>query len=121
MIQLYLGDLTLPPYANDGFTEIPQPNIAKNYPLDGSMYVDVYNRRRAWQIKWDYLKPEEYQAIKEKWENQFSASQPFIYFGKPDEGINVPVFITVSDIKPKWSGRLIKDFSITLEEQYAVS
>lgn len=119
-MKLYLGAQTLPEYANDGFKEITEPNTAKNVALDGTLYVDFYNNRRKWEIRWDYLTPAEYASIRALYDAQF-ANEAFTYFGVPALGINVPVYINVVDTNRKWDGRLIQGFSIVLEEQYAVS
>lgn len=119
-MKLYLGTLTLPNYANDGFKEITDPNVAKNVALDGTLYVDFYNNRRKWEINWDYLEPAEHNAIKALYNAQFT-NETFTYFGVPALGINVPVYINIIDTNRKWNGSLIEGFGIILEEQYAVS
>lgn len=119
-MKLYLGDLTLPDYANDGFREITDPNAAKNITLDGTMYVDFYNNRRKWEIKWDYLTPAEYNSIRALYDEQFS-NEAFTYFGVPELGINVPVYINIVEVNRRWNGSLIQGFAVVLEEQYAIS
>lgn len=115
---MYLGGLKLPNYAT--LKEITQPNVAKNTALDGSLYVDFYNNRRAWEISWKFLKPDEYDAIRAKYNLQFS-SQTMLQFIVDPLGLFVPVFISINDKNIKWNGQLIEGFTITLEEQYAIS
>lgn len=115
---MYLDGLQLPDYGE--LREITQPNAAKNYALDGSLYVDFYNYRRVWNISWKYLKPDEYDAIRAKYDLQFS-SQQLLQFVVDPLGLFVPVYISINDKNIKWNGQLIEGFAITLEEQYAIS
>ena len=119
-MKLYLGALTLPNYANEGFKEITDPNVAKNITLDGTMYVDFYNNRRKWEISWDYLTLAEYNSIRALYDAQFT-NEAFTYFGVPELGINVPVYINIVDVNRRWNNTLISGFSIILEEQLAIS
>ena len=115
---MYLDLLKLPDYGT--LQEITQPNAAKNITLSGELYVDFYNNRRSWQISWKYLKPEEYNAIRAKYDKQF-ATQTMLQFIVDPLGLFVPVYITINEKNIKWNGQLIEGFSITLEEQYAIS
>lgn len=115
---MYLDTLRLPDYGE--LKEVTQPNVAKNITLDGSLYVDFYNNRRSWQISWKYLKPSEYDAIRAKYDKQFT-NQTMLQFAVDPLGLFVPVFISINDKNIKWNGQLIEGFSITLEEQYAIS
>lgn len=115
---IYLDQYQLPDYAE--LTEITQPNVAKNVTLDGSLYVDYFNNRRAWEIKWAVLTPDEYDAILAKYNKQFSQDTMLMLIVN-NRGLFVPCFMSISDKKPKWNGQRIVDFSITLEEQYAIS
>jgi len=115
---MYLDGLQLPNYAT--LKEITQPNIAKNITLDGSLYVDFYNNRRVWEISWKYLKAAEYDALRAKYNLQFS-SQTMLQFVVDPLGLFVPVFISINEKNIKWNGQLIEGFTITLEEQYAIS
>ena len=115
---MYLGGLRLPDYGT--LKEITEPNVAKNVTLDGSLYVDFYNNRRKWEISWKYLKAAEYDAIRAKYNLQFS-SQTMLQFVVDPLGLFVPVFISINEKNIKWNGQLIEGFTITLEEQYAIS
>lgn len=115
---MYLDGLRLPDYAT--LREITEPNVAKNVTLDGSLYVDFYNNRRKWEISWKLLKAAEYDAIRAKYNLQFS-SQTMLQFVVDPLGLFVPVFISINDKNIKWNGQLIEGFTITLEEQYAIS
>lgn len=115
---MYLGGLRLPNYAT--LKEITEPNVAKNVTLDGSLYVDFYNNRRKWEISWKLLKAAEYDAIRAKYNLQFS-SQTMLQFVVDPLGLFVPVFISINEKNIKWNGQLIEGFTITLEEQYAIS
>lgn len=115
---MYLGGLRLPDYAT--LKEITEPNVAKNVTLDGSLYVDFYNNRRKWEISWKLLKAAEYDAIRAKYNLQFS-SQTMLQFVVDPLGLFVPVFISINEKNIKWNGQLVEGFIITLEEQYAIS
>lgn len=115
---IYLDGMLLPDYGD--IREIIDPNVAKNYPLDGSLYVDYYNNRRSWEIKWNYLTPAEYDSIRAKYDKQFT-NDTMLMLVVNDMGLYVPCFMSISDKKPKWNGQRIQDFSIMLEEQYAIS
>lgn len=115
---MYLDGLRLPDYG--ALKEIINPNIAKNVTLDGSLYVDFYNNRRSWEISWKYLKPAEYNAIRAKYDRQFS-QQTMLQFVVDPLGLFVPVYISINEKNIKWNGQLIEGFTITLEEQYAIS
>lgn len=115
---MYLDSLRLPDYAT--LREITEPNIAKNVALDGSLYVDFYNNRRRWEISWKLLKAAEYDLIRAKYNKQFS-QQTMLQFIVDPLGLFVPVFMTINEKNIKWNGQLIEGFTITLEEQYAIS
>lgn len=115
---MYLDQLLLPDYG--ALREITQPNVSKNTTLNGELYVDFYNNRRAWEIRWNFLKPEEYDAIRAKYDKQF-AQQEMLMFVVNNLNLFVPVYININDKNIKWNGQLIEGFAITLEEQYAIS
>lgn len=115
---LYLDGLLLPDYGS--LREITQPNVSKNTTLNGELYVDFYNNRRAWEIRWNYLTVAQYEAIRAKYDKQF-ADQEMQMFIVNNLDIFVPVYININDKNIKWNGQLIEGFTITLEEQYAIS
>ena len=115
---MYLGGVQLPNYAS--LREITEPNVAKNVTLDGSLYVDFYNNRRKWEISWKLLKAAEYDTIRALYDLQFS-SQTMLQFIVDPLGLFVPVYISINEKNIKWNGQLIEGFTITLEEQYAIS
>lgn len=115
---IYLDGLLLPDYGE--LKEVTTPNIAKNITLDGSLYVDYFNNRRSWEITWNFLNPDEYDAILAKYNKQFS-QDTMLMLVVNNRNLFVPCFMSISDKKPKYNGQRIVDFSITLEEQYAIS
>lgn len=115
---MYLDGLQLPLYGE--LKEIVKPNAAKNYTLDGGLNVDFYNNRRMWEISWKFLKPAEYDAIRAKYDRQFSA-QTMLQFIVDPLGLFVPVYMEINEKNIKWNGQLIEGFTITLEERYAIS
>ena len=50
---MYLDNYLLPNYGK--LVEKTQPNVAKNYTLDGTLFVDYYANRRTWVISWELL------------------------------------------------------------------
>lgn len=117
-VTMYLDNYLLPDYGE--LKEISDPNAAKNYTLDGTLYVDFMNYRRTWQIKWNYLKIDEYDLIRGKYDKQFS-DQNMLTFAIIDLGLSTPVFININEKNIKFNGQLVEGFTITLEEQSAVS
>ncbi len=115
---MYLGDLTLPKHGD--LTEITSPNASENITLDGSLYVDFVNYRRGWKIGWKYLTAADYDAIRAKYNQQFSTGV-FHQFGIPAYSINKPVYMKINDKNIKWNGAVVEGFSIELLEQYAIS
>lgn len=115
---IYLDGVLLPDYGD--IIEVINENIGKNYTLDGSLYVDYYNNRRSWQIKWNMLTPDEYDTIRALYDKQF-AQDTMLMLVVNNMNLFVPCFMTISDKKPKHNGQRIQDFSILLEEQYAIS
>ena len=115
---IYLDGVLLPDYGD--IKENIDPNVAKNYTLDGSLYVDYYNNRRSWEIKWNMLTPDEYDIIRTLYEKQFK-QDTMLMLVVNNMNLFVPCFMTISDKKPKYNGQRIQDFSILLEEQYAIS
>lgn len=115
---MYLDQLLLPDFGE--LREITDPNVAKNYSIDGQLYVDYFNNRRRWEIKWNMLTPDEYDLIRAKYDKQFS-QDTMLMFIVNNRGLFVPCFMSISEKVPKWNGQRIVDFSILLEEQYAVS
>lgn len=115
---IYLDGLILPLYS--GFKEITKPNIAKNVSLDGSMYVDFYNNRRCWEISWDLLKIDEYDAIRAKYDKQFT-NQVFLPLDIVGKGIYVYCYINIKDKDIRYNGQYVEGFSIMLEEQHPIS
>lgn len=115
---IYLDGVLLPDYGE--IIEVINENIGKNYTLDGSLYVDYYNNRRSWKIKWNMLTPTEYDTIRALYNKQF-AQDTMLMLVVNNMNLFVPCFMTISDKKPKLNGQRIQDFSILLEEQYAIS
>ncbi len=115
---MYLDGMLLPNYGT--LKEITQPNAAKNYTLNGELYVDFYNNRRVWEISWNFLEMAQYELIRAKYNKQFS-QQAMLLFVVNNLNLFVPVYININDKNIKWSGQLVEGFAIILEEQYAIS
>lgn len=116
---IYLKGQTLPKY--NIFKELPTSNVAQNTTLDGTLYVDIINRRRSWLIHWDQMLATDYTAVRAIYDSQFSNSQPFTPFYVPDLGVNVFVFVTINERNMRYNNTIIENFEITLEEQSAIS
>ena len=115
---IYLDGYLLPLYGE--LKEVTKPNAARNVALDGSLYVDFYNNRRSWRISWGLLTIAEYQAIRDKYDKQYS-EQTMLVLDITGKGIYVRVYLTIDDKQIKYNGQYVEGFSIVLEEQYAIS
>lgn len=115
---LYLDSLLLPNYT--GFKEVTTPNATKSYTLDGTLNVDFYNNRRAWEISWNLLSLANYQAIRAKYNKQFTNSE-FLTFHINDLDLWLPVYIEIPTIDIRFNGQWVEGFSIRLEERDSIS
>lgn len=114
--------VTLPNYARDGFQELLTPNIAKNYPLAGNMYVDFYNTRGGWKITFDAITAAEYEALRAIYDDQF-ANEEFLTFDRTGLiGDFTSVFLNMPpESNIVWDKQAVLGLQIVLEPENANS
>lgn len=115
---IIIGGTLLPKFTT--INRIDTPNETDHTTLEGVMYTDFVNTRRAWKLTYKLITEEDYEIIKGLWFLQY---QDEVYHTMQFDayGIYTPVKITMSDQNIRYNGALIEDFSIILTEQYAVS
>ena len=115
---IYLNGTALPLYSD--ISERIDSNMSKIYSLDGTLTVDYLNNRRAWEIKWDYITTAQYDIIRGIYDRQFTVgNRPIFYVPSIPFAVNVLVQIPQKNIR--WNGGMVENFSIVLEEFFAVS
>lgn len=117
---IYINGTPLPLYAS--IKDTTEPNLSKNYSLDGTLTVDYVNNRRRWEVSWNYLTAAEHDTIRALYDNQFAAnnfSMPTLWI--PSVNLAVNVLISIADKNIKWNGKMVEDFTIILEEQFGLS
>lgn len=93
---------------------------SENITLDGTLYTDFVNNRRAWSVGWEKLKAADYDTIRALYNAQYtSESIPTVTL--PEYSITAPMKLVISDRNIRLNGEIIEGFSIILKEQYAVS
>lgn len=114
--------VTLPHYARDGFQELITPNIAKNYPLGGNMYVDFYNKRGGWKITFDTLTAAEYAELRAIYDDQFT-NEEFLTFDRTGLiGDYESVFLNLpAERNIVWDQQAVLGLQIVLEPENADS
>lgn len=96
------------------------PNAAKNNTINGTLYVQYFNNRRTWEVTWSLLTREEVQQILDLYYSQFSTAIP-LTLNIPGSGLTVSVYMEVSPDDIKYNGQYSDQFSILLQEIYAIS
>lgn len=112
------GTVELPLYKT--LKEIVSPNETDNVTLDGTLYTDFVNNRRAWDVGWEKLKAADYDLVRALYNEQYSY-EAYHTFELPEYGITAPMKINISDRNIRLNGAIMEGFSITLKEQYAIS
>lgn len=108
-----LGALTLPEYTQ--ITRIPVVEAAENRAVQGSLNVDRMGQKEAFEVKFNELTLSEYNAILAEYELQFS-SGTFPSFVDAGNSIDAPVYIRLTNFTPRFSGKVIFDYTLRLEE-----
>lgn len=115
---LYLDNTLLPKHLD--LTSTPVANAAKNRTINGTLYVDFQNNLRSWEVKWGMLTRAEVDAILAKYYLQFSEGR-MLNFAIPGKGISTSVYVNVSPDSIKYNGQYSNDFTVVLEEAFAIS
>lgn len=108
----------LPLYSN--LQEIVDPNETDNVTLDGTMYTDFVNNRRAWRVDWAKMKAVDYDVVRAIYNEQYQYEM-YPKITLPEYGISARMKMNISDRKIRLNGEIMEGVSITLKEQYAVS
>lgn len=119
-IAITLGGVVLPVVKIEDLKEIPSPIESSNITLDGTLYTDFVSLRRSWQIHWPILTEDEYDDIRAIFNAQYT-NEAYPLLQIPYYGISHPAKMSINEKNIKWDGNCIRDFSVVLEEQYAVS
>jgi hypothetical protein len=112
------GTTILPLYKT--LSEKLDPIESKNITLDGTLYTDFINNRRAWVVGWEKLKAADYDIIRAIYNRQYTTENiPIVFL--VEYGISAPMKLEISDRNIRLNGEIIEGVTITLLEQYAVS
>ena len=115
---LYINNELLPKHLNLKQNLIP--NAAKNNTINGTLYVQYFNNRRTWEVSWSLLTREEVQQILDLYYSQFATAIP-LTLNIPGVQLTVYVYMEVSPDDIKYNGQYSNEFSVALEEIYAIS
>lgn len=114
--------VTLPAYARDGLDQPIAQNFAKNYPLQGNLYVDFFNIRSGWNITFDVITAEEYGEIRAIFDDQFTNGEFLVLNDTDIPVVNQSVFLNLPSSRSlAWNKQVVKDLTISLEPENADS
>ena len=117
-MRIIVNGTVLPLYST--LKEDVTPNETENVTLDGTLYTDFINNRRAWVVGWEKLKAADYDVIRALYMAQYNTeSVPIVQI--VEYGISAPMKMNISDRNIRLNGEIIEGFSLTLKEQYAIS
>jgi hypothetical protein len=117
-IVITLGGVELPD--SNILLETTEPNETDVRTLDGTLDTDFINQLRGWTITWRRLSAANYDAIRAIFDAQYTnEAYPILLI--PYYNIEVPVKVNISTKNIRFDGDCIIDFTITLQEQYAIS
>lgn len=117
-LTMYLGGVKLPDFGDLRLAEIP--NQTKTITLAGTTYVDFINRNRTWVLTWEHITESDFNIIKELFNRQYT-EETFHILQVDYKSIYTPVLMEISDQNLKYNASVLRDFTITLTEQYAFS
>lgn len=119
-INIELAGVALPIVGAKDLREITTPNESNNVTLGGTMYTDYVGWRRSWEITWPRLQISEYDSIRSIYENQFiTESYPLLEIPFYNIEVFAKLSLSIKDII--FDGDCVRDFSIRLDEQVAIS
>lgn len=117
-MRIIVDGTVLPLYST--LKESTTPTESENVTLDGTLYTDFTNNRRAWVVGWEKLKEADYDTIRALYNAQYATENiPLVEI--PEYGITAPMKLNISDRNIRLNGEIIEGFSLTLKEQYAIS
>lgn len=114
--------VTVPKYAQGGLQPMVKQDIAKNYPLAGNMYVDVFSVRGGYRITFDAITKDEYDELRALFNDQIN-NEEFLQLNDPDLDItNMSVWLNLpEEYNLRWNKQAVVGLSITLEPENADS
>lgn len=117
-LTIILGGLTLPNQAQ--LVETTTPNEADVTTLDGSLYTDFINIRRSWSVVFPPICSADYKAIYALYFSQYT-NETYLRLECDALSILTTVKANISDKNFQWNGDQLTNFSLTLQEAYAIS
>lgn len=114
--------VTVPKYMPAGLVPMVKQNFAKNYPLNGNMYVDFFNVRGGYQISFDAITKAEYDDLRAIFDDQLT-NEEFLTLNDTALGItNLSVFLNLPESYTlAWNKAAVTGLTITLEPENADS
>ncbi len=114
--------VTVPKYMPAGLQPMVKQNFAKNYPLNGNMYVDFFNVRGGYQVSFDAITKAEYDELRTIFDDQLT-NEEFLTLNDSDLGItNMSVFLNLPEAYTlAWNKQAVTGLTITLEPENADS
>lgn len=114
--------VTVPKYAVGGLQRMVKQNFAKNYPLNGNMYVDYFNVRGGYRVTFDAITKAEYEELRTIFNDQLT-NEEFLTLNDTDLGItNESVFLNLPEEHDlRWNKQAVLGLSIVLEPENADS
>lgn len=116
---IYINSTALPAFAT--IKQIINPNATETLTLDGTLFVDMINTRRSWQLDFgDLLSIVDYTTIKNIYDLQFSSqSLPYLYV--PGLSINLKVYLKLNERNLKFSNQWVEGLQLTALEVFGIS
>lgn len=114
--------ITVPKYQPAGLVPMVKQNFAKNYPLQGNMYVDFFNVRGGYQVSFDAITKAEYDLLRTIFDDQL-ANEEFLLLNDDALGIvDMSVFLNLPESYTlAWNKQAVTGLTITLEPENADS
>lgn len=115
---IYINSIKMPAFTS--ITQTVAPNATETTTLDNTLFVDMINTKRTWNIKFDMISIDNYNIIKAQYDLQFSGQQlPQLYV--PGLNINVKAYLKLNDRSLKFSNQWVDGLELTAIEVFGVS
>lgn len=100
-----------------------KPETAKNFPLAGNMYVDVFSVRGGYRIAFDAITKAEYEELRLLFNDQINNEEFLTLNDDSDLAIvNESVWLTLPEEHDlRWNKQAVVGLTITLEPENADS
>lgn len=108
--------ITVPRYMPGGLGRMVKQNFAKNYPLNGNMYVDYFNVRGGYKVAFDAITKAEYEELRTIFDDQLTNSE-FLLLNDTGLGVvNESVFLNLPEEHDlRWNKQAVLGLVIILE------